>query len=84
MSGPTLDRVEDVESSYTHFAYSYARSAEEAFAKEWRNYDAFGGGRELDNETPPISPVTGETAILTQHNRRLVNQINAAASGTEP
>lgn len=42
-----------VESSYTRFAYSYASSAEAAFAKEWRNYDDFGGGDGLDNSIPP-------------------------------
>ena len=50
---PALGRVGSVESSYTRFAYSYASSAEEACAKEWRNYDAFGGSRGLDNETQP-------------------------------
>jgi hypothetical protein len=34
-------------------AYSYAPSAEEAFAKECRNYDDFGGSRRLDNAGPP-------------------------------
>jgi hypothetical protein len=43
----------EVDSSYTRFAYSYAPSAEEAFAKEWRNYDDFGGSDGLDNATPP-------------------------------
>jgi hypothetical protein len=50
-------RVENGESSYTHFAYSYARSADDAYAKEWRNYDAFGGGHGLDNESEPTSVV---------------------------
>jgi len=43
----------EVDSSYTRFAYSYAPSAEAAFAKEWRNYDDFGGSVRLDNATPP-------------------------------
>ena len=43
----------EVDSSYTRFAYSYAPSAEEAFAKEWRNYDDFGGSDGLDNAMPP-------------------------------
>jgi hypothetical protein len=43
----------EADSSYTRFAYSYAPSAEEAFAKEWRNYDEFGGSDGLDNATPP-------------------------------
>ena len=42
-----------VDSSYTRFAYSYAPSAEAAFAKEWRNYDDFGGSDGLDNAAPP-------------------------------
>lgn len=54
LNGPALARVSNVESSYTRFAYSYACSAEEACAKEWRNYDAFGGSRCLDNEVQPI------------------------------
>jgi hypothetical protein len=52
---PALGRVGNAESSYTRFAYSYARSTEEAYAKEWRNYDAFGGSHGLDNETQPTS-----------------------------
>ena len=55
VGAPASARVESAESSYTHFAYSYARSAEEAYAKEWRNYDAFGGSRRLDNETQPVA-----------------------------
>ena len=55
VDAPALGRVGNAESSYTRFAYSYARSAEEAYAKEWRNYDAFGGSRGLDNETPPAT-----------------------------
>jgi hypothetical protein len=50
-----LGPVGNAESSYTRFAYSYARSAEDAYAKEWRNYDAFGGSRRLDNETQPVA-----------------------------
>lgn len=55
VDAPMLRRVESAEASYTRFAYSYATSAEEAYAKEWRNYDAFGGSRGLDNETQPAS-----------------------------
>jgi len=44
----------DADSSYTHFAYSYAPSAEAAFEKECRNYDDFGGSGELDNEARPV------------------------------
>ena len=50
---PALGRVGNVESSYTRFAYSYARSAEAAFEKECRNYEDFGGNGGLDNELPP-------------------------------
>jgi hypothetical protein len=49
--------VRNAETSYTRFAYSYARSAEQAYAEEWRNYDAFGGSHGLDNETQPVSAV---------------------------
>jgi len=49
---PGFGPVQSGESSYTRFAYSYADSAEEACAKEWRNFDAFGGAG-LDNETEP-------------------------------
>jgi hypothetical protein len=53
---PMLDRVGiGVDSSYTCFAYSYARSAEAAFEKEWRNYYDFGGSDGLDNEADPVS-----------------------------
>jgi hypothetical protein len=54
---PRLVRVGlGIEGSYTHFAYSYARSAEEAFAKECRNYQEFGGRGALDNESAPAPP----------------------------
>jgi len=54
VDAPALGRVGvDADSGYTHFAYSYAPSAEAAFEKECRNYDDFGGSRELDNEAPP-------------------------------
>jgi len=55
MGGPALGRVGSAEGSYTRFAYSYAGSPEAAYAKEWRNYDAFGGSGSLDNETQPTS-----------------------------
>ena len=55
LNAPVLGRVGNVSSSYTRFAYSYARSAEDAYAKEWRNYDAFGGSRTLDNQREPAS-----------------------------
>jgi hypothetical protein len=49
VDAPALARVGNAESSYTHFAYSYARSAEEAHAKESRNHEAVAGTRGLDN-----------------------------------
>ena len=55
VDAPAFGRVENAESSYTRFAFSYAPSAEAACAKEWRNYDAFGGSRGLDNEAQPFS-----------------------------
>ena len=58
LGAPASARVENAESSYTHFAYSYARSAEEAYEKECRNYDSFGGSHGLDNETQPVSATT--------------------------
>ena len=54
VNAPALARVGSAASAYTRFAYSYAPSAKEAYAKEWRNYKAFGGGRGLDNETEPF------------------------------
>jgi hypothetical protein len=55
VDAPEFARVGNAESRYTHFAYSYARSVEDAYAHEWRNYDAFGGSHGLDNETQPVS-----------------------------
>jgi hypothetical protein len=55
VDAPALGRVGNAESRYTHFAYSYAPSVEDAYAHEWRNYDAFGGSHGLDNETEPVS-----------------------------
>ena len=52
---PALGRVGvGLDSSYTHFAYSYAPSAEAAFEKECRNYDDFRGSGGLDNEDYPV------------------------------
>ena len=64
MDAPAPARVENAESGYTHFAYSYARSAEEAYAREWRNYDAFGGRCGLDNEFEPFRVVHSRTGPL--------------------
>jgi len=60
LDNPGPARVESAESGYTHFAYSYACCADEAYAKEWRNYDAFGGVHALDNESEPISAIRSE------------------------
>jgi len=54
---PVVGLVQNAETSYTRFAYSYARSADEVYAKQWLNYDAFGGRHGLDNETQPVSPI---------------------------
>ena len=59
LNAPTLARVGNGDSSYTRFAYSYAPSAEAAYAKEWRNYDGFGGRQRLDNATDPVAPAGG-------------------------
>ena len=53
VSAPALARVGSATSAYTRFAFSYAPSAKAAYAKEWRNYDAFGGRHGLDNEKEP-------------------------------
>lgn len=54
LTSPALGRVgQEGHSSYTHFAYSYASSAETALQKEHRNYDDFGGRAALDNEGSP-------------------------------
>ncbi len=64
VDAPALGRVGSADSSYTHFAYSYARSAEEAYAKESRNYDAFVGSHGLDNETAPFSAAVRRRRLL--------------------
>jgi hypothetical protein len=55
VGAPSLGPVRSGESRYTRFAYSYAPSAEAAFEKECRNYEAFGGSAHLDNRTPPAA-----------------------------
>jgi hypothetical protein len=54
LDSPALKVVGSCADSYTHFAYSYARSAAAAFDKECRNYDDFGGSDGLDNVAPPV------------------------------
>ena len=55
VDAPALGRVGSAASAYTRFAYSYASSSDEAYAKEWRNYDCFGGCHALDNDAEPVS-----------------------------
>ena len=55
LDSPMPGRVTSSEDGYTRFAYTYARSADDAYARQWRNYDAFGGRRTLDNEAQPVS-----------------------------
>jgi hypothetical protein len=55
VDAPALGRVGNAESSDSRFSYGYARSAEDAYAKEWRKYGAFGRRYGLDNETDPVS-----------------------------
>ena len=57
---PALARVGmSVDSSYTRFAFSYARSALAAFEEECRNYHDLGGSEGLDNEGPPLPTLGG-------------------------
>ena len=53
VGAPALARVSSSASAYTRFAYSYAGSASEAYAKEWRNFTDFGGSHGLDNDRAP-------------------------------
>jgi len=55
LGAPALEHVESAESSYTHFAFSYAPSAMAAFEKQRQNFDDFGGTRALDNESEPVA-----------------------------
>jgi hypothetical protein len=57
LCGPALAAVAVSDTGYTRFAYSYAPSAEAAYAKECRNFDTFGGRLRLDNTVDPIPPV---------------------------
>jgi hypothetical protein len=57
LDAPALARVGNADTRYTRFAYRYAATPEEAYAREWRNYDTFGGERWLDNECPPATSV---------------------------
>jgi hypothetical protein len=52
---PIPGRVGNADLSYTHFAYSYSRSAAAAFDKERRNFEDFGGRGALDNQSEPLS-----------------------------
>jgi hypothetical protein len=56
LDAPAVGRIGAcADTRYTHFAYSYARSAEAALEKEYRNFDDFGGCNALDNQSEPIS-----------------------------
>jgi hypothetical protein len=60
LDAPALACASGEDSSYTHFAYSYATTAEDAYAKHWRNYDDFGGDHlGLDNATAPAASAAG-------------------------
>jgi hypothetical protein len=52
---PMSGRVGNADTRYTHFAYSYSHSAAEAFGKERRNFEDFGGRGVLDNRAEPVS-----------------------------
>ena len=82
---PALARVGmNVDSSYTRFAFSYARSAEAAFEKECRNYQDFGGSEGLDNEGPPRpTPGMPRTRPITYRVDRKRPELSAASSGVK-
>lgn len=67
VDSPSLDRVGNVEATYTRFAYSYAASADAAFEKECRNYDDFGGIVQLDNEARPARTAWGPEECPARH-----------------
>ncbi len=69
VDSPTLGRVENADSSYTRFAYSYAPSADAAFEKECRNYDDFGGHCELDNEHHPAQALEARESAWYSRSR---------------
>lgn len=50
------ERLKNHVGSYKEFKFSYASSAKEAYAKELRNYNDFGGSDALDNEIEPAKP----------------------------
>jgi len=57
LGAPLLSRIGScADPSYTHFAFSYAASPEDAFEKERRNYDDFGRATGLDNQSRPVPP----------------------------
>jgi len=72
LDAPANAPVGSAESSYTYFAYSYARSADEAYAQECRNYDAFGGRNGLDNAAEPISVAHSSMVISADETAALV------------
>jgi hypothetical protein len=81
-SGAALSaRLADAATAYTRFAYSYAESAADAFAEQLRNYDDFGGSRELDNGEPPVR---GESSELHPPTRQPAQRIRIARSVPRP
>jgi hypothetical protein len=55
LNAPLFGCVGNVDTRYTHFAYSYSNSSSAAFEKERCNFEDFGGCGTLDNQTEPAS-----------------------------
>jgi len=72
VDAPANAPVGNADSSYTHFVYSYACSADEAYAIECRIYDAFGGSHGLDNECEPISVAHSRTVLSANQTAAVV------------
>ena len=49
-------RLKDWVGHYKEFKFSYASSAQEAYEKELKNYNDFGGSKKLDNKIAPAKP----------------------------
>ncbi|MEQ8627769.1 hypothetical protein [Ekhidna sp.] len=49
-------RLKDWVGDYKQFKASYANSAQEAYKKELKNFNDFGGTEKLDNENIPDKP----------------------------
>lgn len=50
------DRLKDWVGDYKQFKYSFASSADEAYKKELKNFNDFGGVEKLDNDITPAKP----------------------------